>query len=430
MQKNAFTFVSLVIGIAAFGTGTTGTATIGNAEEANWSQFRGPNGNASSTANVPVRWSDEQNLAWKTQLPGRGASSPAIWGDRIFLTAFSGFGESVEQPGNKANLKLHMLAIDRTAGEIVWDKSFAANESTQGFGKRVADHGYATSTPATDGKAVYAFFGVNGVVAYDWDGKQMWRADVGTKTAGFGSAASPVIHGELVIVNASIESQTVYAFDKVTGKNVWKIDGVDRTWTSACIADVPGGSSELVINQKDILRGFDPKTGKQLWSCEGIDDYVVPVPIFHDGVVYCLGGRTNRCLAVKLGGRGDVTKSHKLWQVNIGANVTSPVYFDGHLYWASDKGIQCCLNATNGEVVYRERLPAKGRIYASLIRAGQHLYVSTRDQGVVVLKAEPKYEQVAVNLFASDKTLLNASPAVAGQQLFLRTDAYLYCIGE
>lgn len=406
------------------------TAPTVNADDANWSQFRGPNGNATATTNVPVRWSDEQNLAWKTQLPGRGASSPAIWGDRIFLTAFTGFGESVEQPGDKANLKLHVLAIDRNAGEIVWDKSFAANDATQDFGKRVADHGYATSTPATDGKSVYAFFGVNGVVAYDWDGNQMWRADVGTKTAGFGSAASPVVHGELVIVNASIESQTVFAFDKVTGKEVWKIEGVERAWTSACIADVPGESPELVINQKDILRGFNPKTGEQLWSCEGIHDYVVPVPVFHDGVVYCLGGRSNRCLAVKLGGRGDVTKSHKLWEVNIGANVTSPVYFDGHLYWASDKGIQCCLNATNGETVYRERLPAKGRIYASLIRAGQHLYVSTRDQGVVVLKAEPKYEQVAINSFESDKTLLNASPAVAGRQLFLRTDAYLYCIAE
>ncbi len=400
------------------------------ANDAQWPQFRGPNGNATSTKPVPLQWGDEQNLAWKTQLPGRGASSPVIWGDRIFLTAFTGYGASAESPGNKSDLKLHVLAIDRNAGEIVWDKSFAANEHTQDFGKRVADHGYATSTPVTDGKAVYAFFGVNGVAAYDWGGDLMWRADVGTKTAGFGSASSPVVFGDLLIVNASIESQTVFAFDKATGNEVWKIEDVARAWTSACVAETSTGDHELVINQKDILRGFDPKTGKQLWSCEGIHDYVVPVPVFHGGVVYCLGGRQNRALAVKLGGRGGITKTHKLWEVNIGANVTSPVYMDGRLHWASDKGIQVCLDATTGATLSRERLPAKGRIYASVIRAGSHLYVSTRDQGVIVLKAQPEYVEIAQNRFESDKTLLNASPAALGGQLYLRTDAFLYCIAE
>jgi hypothetical protein len=186
----------------------------------------------------------------------------------------------------------------------------------------------------------------------------------------------------------------------------------------------------LIINQKDVIFGFDPRTGKQLWSCDAIDDYIVPVPISHDGIVYCLGGRTNRCVAIKLGGRGDVTESHKLWQVNVGANVTSPIYYNGHLYWASDKAIANCLDAKTGESVYRKRLETRARIYASIIRAGERLYVTTRDQGVVVLAAKPEYKQLAVNTIETDEDMLNASPAVIGNQLLLRTDSFLYCIGE
>jgi len=147
-------------------------------------------------------------------------------------------------------------------------------------------------------------------------------------------------------------------------------------------------------------------------------------------VVYCLGGRQNRCIAVKLGGRGDVTDSHKLWEVNIGANVTSPIYYDGHLYWASDKAIANCLDAKTGEAVYRKRLNTRARIYASIVRVGERLYVTTRDQGVVVLDAKPEYRELAVNTIETDSNLMNASPAISGNQLLLRTDSYLYCIRE
>lgn len=395
-----------------------------------WPQFRGVGGNAASDdANTPLTWSGTENIAWKQALPGRGASSPIVWGDRIFLTAYTGFGTVEEAPGDKENLRLHVICLDRSSGKIVWDETIKPSPNTQDFGKRVADHGYATSTPVTDGEAVYAFFGVSGVVALDWDGKLLWRAEVGTKTAGFGSAASPVLFENLVIVNASIESDTVFAFDKKTGKEVWRIGDIVRAWTTPCVAEAPGGEHELVINQKFTVYGFAPRTGEKLWECAGIDDYVVPAPISHEGIVYCLGGRQNRCLAIKLGGRGDVTDSHKLWQVNIGANVTSPVYYEGHLYWASDKAIATCLNAKTGEALYRERLPTRARIYASMVRAGAKLYVTTRDQGVLVLSAEPAYKELALNVIETDDGLVNASPAITNNQLLLRTDAFLYCIG-
>ncbi|MBL6704922.1 MAG: PQQ-binding-like beta-propeller repeat protein [Planctomycetaceae bacterium] len=402
---------------------------VANAND--WPQFRGPSGNATAPdSNPPVTWSDSENIVWKTELPGRGASSPIVFGNRIFLTAYTGFGVNTEEPGDKANLKLHVLCFERDSGKLLWDRFIKASPATQSFGQRVADHGYATATPATDGEAVYAGFGVSGIVAYDMDGNLMWQAAIGDETAGFGSAASPVVYGEMVYVNASIESKTLFAFDKRTGKEVWKAESITKSWTTPCIAEVPGGSPELILNQQNEIFGFDPITGEKLWWCAGVEDYIVPVPVVHNGVAYCLGGRSNRAIAVKLGGRGDVTKTHKLWQSTIGANVTSPVYFDGHLYWASDKAIENCLRASDGKEVYQQRLPTRARIYSSIVRAGNKFYVTTRDQGIVVLAAKPEYEELAVNLIKSDETLVNASPAISGNQLLLRTDSYLYCIGE
>lgn len=395
-----------------------------------WPQFRGPGGNATSYASqTPLQWDDTKNVAWKTPLPGRGASSAIVLGDRVFLTAYTGYGVE-EEPGDKASLKLHVLCLKRKTGEILWDETIDASPNTQNFGNRVADHGYATSTPVTDGQHIYAYFGVSGLVAFDMDGTLKWRKETGAKTAGFGSASSPVLFDNLVIVNASIESDTMFAFDKKTGEEVWKVSPINRAWTSPCIAETSDGKHELVLNHKDEIQGFDPKTGEKLWSCAGIEDYIVPVPVYHDGVVYCLGGRSNRSIAVKLGGRGDVTKTHKLWESTIGANVTSPIYYDGHLYWASDKAIEVCLNAKTGEEVYRERLPTRARIYGSIVRAGDKLYVTTRDLGILVLAASPEYKVLAQNQFQQDTSLINASPAVSGDQLLVRTDRFLYCIGS
>ena len=396
----------------------------------NWSQFRGAGGNATaSDATIPLRWSTTENIAWKASLPGRGSSSPIIWDNRVFLTAYTGFGTWDTDTQNKSKLRLHVICLDRRDGNILWDRSIPAGEQAQDFTKRIQDHGYTSSTPVTDGEAVYAFFGVSGVVAYDWDGKLMWRAHVGTKTAGFGSASSPVVFDNLVIVNASIESGSVFAFDKNNGKVMWRIPEINRAWTTPCIAEIADGAKELILNQKDAIYGFDPQSGQKLWTCVGIDDYVVPIPISHEGVVYCLGGRQNRCIAVKLGGRGDVTETHKLWEVNIGANVTSPVYYNGHLYWANDRAIACCLNAKDGELIYRKRLNTRARIYASIVRGGDRLYVTTRDKGVVVLDAGPDYRELAVNTIETDKNMMNASPAISGDCLLLRTDTHLYCIG-
>ncbi|MFG0240818.1 MAG: PQQ-binding-like beta-propeller repeat protein [Gimesia chilikensis] len=400
-------------------------------QAADWSQFRGPSGNGvSESTGLPTEWSAEKNILWKTKLPGHGSSSPVLYGDQIFLTAYTDYGLTAEDDGNPADLRLRVISINREDGKIMWDQSVAPLNQVQKITKRIVDHGYASGTPACDETGVYAFFGTSGVVAYDLKGNLKWQADVGNKTAGFGSASSPILYKDFVIINASIECETLYALEKSTGKVAWKAENIVRAWTTPSIVDVPGGKQELVVNQKNQILGFDPDTGKQLWTCEGIQDYVVPVVVQNEGILYCLGGRSNRSIAVRPGGRGDVTKTHKLWEVNVGANVTSPVFHEGHLYWASDRGIAFCLNAKNGEVVYKNRLPTKSRLYASIVLADDKLYVTTRDNGVVVLKAVPEYVELARNEIKSDEDLFNASPAVSEGSIYLRTNGYLYRIAE
>lgn len=407
------------------------TPLLSQVDAADWSQFRGPSGNGiSSSTGLPTEWSDENNITWKTKLPGKGSSSPVLLGNQVFLTAYSGYGLSLDDEGTPSDLRLHVIAINRQNGEIMWDESVPPLNPVQKITKRIVDHGYASGTPACDESGVYAFFGTSGVVAYDLKGKLKWRADVGEGKAGFGSASSPILYKDFVIVNASIESQTVYALHKKNGEIAWKADNIMKAWTTPSIVNVPGGKPELIVNQKNQIFGFDPDTGKKLWTCEGIQDYVVPVVVQNEGILYCLGGRSNRSIAVRPGGRGDVTKTHKLWEVNIGANVTSPVYYNGHLYWASDRGIAFCLNAKNGEVVYKNRLPTKGRLYASIVLADEKLYITTRDNGVVVLKAAPEYVELARNVIATDEDLFNASPAVSEGSIYLRTHGYLYRIAK
>lgn len=407
------------------------TTNLTSLPAADWSQFRGPSGNGiSASTGLPTEWSAEKNIVWKTKLPGHGSSSPVLFGNQIFLTAYTGYGLTTEDDGNPSDLRLHVISVNRQNGDIMWDESVPPLNRVQKITKRIVDHGYASGTPACDETGVYTFFGTSGVVAYDLKGKLKWRSDVGEETAGFGSASSPILYKDFVIVNASIESDTVYALKKSNGEIAWKAENIVRAWTTPSIVDVPGGKQELVVNQKNQILGFDPDTGKKLWTCEGIQDYVVPVVVQNEGILYCLGGRSNRSIAVRPGGRGDVTKTHKLWEVNVGANVTSPVFYKDHLYWASDRGIAFCLNAKNGEVVYKNRLPTKSRLYASIVFGDGKLYITTRDNGVVVLKAGPEYQELARNEIETDEDLFNASPAVSEGSIYLRTNGYLYRISD
>lgn len=414
-------------GFAALLLAWLSTAHVAAQENAlTWPQFRGPGGAGRSTARgLPVRWSADENVIWKTRLAGRGTSSPIVVGNKICLTCYQGSPE-----GGEAPLKLLLVCLDRRAGKMIWTRELPAKLPEQENIRE--DHGYASSTPCTDGERIYAFFGKSGVFAFDLQGNQMWHADVGSGTSGWGSAASPIVHGELLIVNASVESESLIALDRRTGREVWRMRGMREAWNTPIIVDLPGQRQELVAARAGELLAVDPSTGAPLWSCAtDIQWYMVPSVVCEDGIVCALGGRSGTAaLAVRCGGRGDVTQSHRLWTSVKGSNVSSPVMYNGHLYWMNDNsGIAYCAEAATGKIIYEKRVPRASQVYASALLADGRIYYVSRSGRTFVLPAEPRYELLQVNDL-DDGSMFNASPAVAGNQLLLRSDRYLYCIGE
>ena len=416
-----------------------GLATL-SASAGDWTRFRGLNGSGVATdANVPTTWSDAKNLKWKTALPGRGSSSPIICGERIFVTSYSGYGE--ESGGNPADLKRHLVCLDRSSGKILWDKTVAAElpeDPYQGF---ITEHGYASGTPVTDGERVYVFFGKTGVLAFDFSGKQLWQVNVGKQSSNrrWGSGASLLLYKNMVIVNAAEESRSVRALDTSTGKEIWKAESesMELSFSTPTLVDCGGGRTDLVVAVPGELWGFNPDTGKLRWFAQtGIRGNVSPSVVASDDLLFVTGGfPQSGTVAVRGGGKGDVTKTHVLWSSEVASYVPSPVVMGEHLFFVSDKGVATCLEVQTGKLVTKEPLPgivSTGRggkpVYASTILAGKYLYAVTRRKGAFVLDATPQMKVVAQNSFAGDESDFNATPAISGNQLFLRSNKFIYCI--
>ncbi len=395
-----------------------------------WSSFRGPGGmGVSQSKRLPTAWSDSENLAWKSELPGAGSSSPTVWADRIFLTCYSGYFVPGGAEGSLDELTRHLVCLKQSSGEVIWDKRVKAKLPEE---TRIRDHGFAANTPAADSERIYAFFGKSGVHAYSHDGKPLWQADVGSNTHGWGTSASPVLYENLVFINASVESQSLIALDRSTGEEIWRAGGIKEAWNTPVIVKTESGDDELVVATHGKVFAFNPKSGERLWSCAtDITWYMVPCVVAEEGVVYVLGGRSGiASLAVRAGGRGDVTESHRLWTSKKGSNVTSPVIHKGHLYWMHEKlGIAYCAQAETGELVYEERMNRAGQVYASTLLADGRLYYSNRSGKTFVVTAKPDFELLSTNDLR-DGSLFNASPAVSGKQILIRSDKFLYCIGK
>lgn len=399
---------------------------------ADWLQFRGPGGlGVAPDKNLPITWSDSTNLLWKTALPGPGSSSPIVVGKRIFVTCYSGYGLDPNNPGDITKLKRHLVCLDQQ-GKILWTRDVVTDAADAPFaGSFITQHGYVSGTPASDGKAVYCFFGVAGVVAFDLDGKQLWRTSVGVGAYDWGSGSSPVLAGDHVIVNASIESGSLVALNKSDGNKVWEQKVMKWSWVTPLVIDAKG-RPEVVVSVENHLLAFDPKSGQELWNCEGLADYVCPSLTAHDGVVFAIGARDNTAIAVRAGGAGDVTKANLLWTLKRGSNVSSPVYHDGYLYWASEsRGVVYCADARSGKLKYEERLdPDADLIYASAFLGDGRIYYVSRNQGTYVVEAKPEFKQIAHNTFANDTSVFNGSPAPMAGNLLLRSNRYLYCVGK
>jgi outer membrane protein assembly factor BamB len=403
---------------------------VAEADANDWPRFRGPSGMGTSRATgLPVTWSDTENIVWKAELPGPGASSPIVFNDRIYLTCYTGFFVPGESGGSQEDLKRHLIAVRRTDGSIIWDQSMAAKLPEE---NQIRDHGFAANSAAADSERVYVFYGKTGVFAYDHDGKKVWEADVGSNTHGWGTSASPVLFKNLVFINASVESESLVALDRATGQEKWRAEGIRESWNTPVVVTASSGREELVVAMQGKVLAFNPDTGAPLWSCNtDIGWYMVPSIVAADGIIYCLGGRSGiAALAVRAGGSGDVTETHRLWTSQKGSNVSSPVYLDGHLYWMHEqRGTAYCAKADSGEVVYEKRLDRAGQVYSSALLADGKIYYLTREGRTFVLAAKPEFEQLAANDLER-RGMFNGSPAVDGRRLLIRSDKYLYCIGK
>ena len=406
---------------------------------ADWPQFRGPSGDGISVAaEVPLTWSETQGVAWRTPLPGPGSSSPIVWGDRVMVTCYSGYGIRDAANGPKEGLKRHLVCARLTDGEVLWTKTIAAELPEDDYTGYLTEHGYASSTPVTDGQQIFVFFGKTGVLAFDMDGNEQWRKAVGKESSNrrWGSAASLVLYKDMVIVNGAEESQSILALNKQTGQEVWKAEAasLELTYGTPTLVELPDGAVELVISVPGEVWGLNPDTGKLLWYAEtNLTGNVCPTVVAHEGIVYAFGGyRSSGGHALRAGGRGDVTDSHELWFTRESSYVATPLFHDGFLYWIDDRGQAHCLDAKTGESVYRKRVPGlntNGRpVYASPILAGDRLYVVSRWSGTFVLPAKPAFEILAQNRVQSDESDFSGTPAVVGRRLLLRSGCYLYCV--
>lgn len=433
------------------------------ATAADWPRFRGPNGSgiAPDDKPVPVEWSATKNLKWKADLPGPGSSSPIVVDDRVFVTCWSGYADNGEQraSGDISALKRHLICIDRTTGKILWNQSVPAKQPEEQYGGMFAQNGYASHTPVSDGKSVFAFFGKSGVHAFDLDGKELWQADVGNwdDRRGWGTASSPILHGDVLIVPAVVESQALFGFDKNTGKQLWKApsEGFASTWGTPVIAKGENGD-EIVISVPGEVWGFNPDTGKLRWYAGGLQSDSVCNSVIADGsTVITMGERGGGSVAIKAGGKGDVSATHTLWTGSNGPRIPTPILWEGRLHWISSN-IATCRDAKTGAEIYSERIESSGSggsensggfggagggfggggrrggggDYSSPVAANGHLYQVTRRGEVIVIKLGPKFELVARNRIEGDTSDHSATPAISNGNLFLRSSRTLYCIGE
>ncbi len=406
-------------------------ATLANASD--WPQFRGPGGSGVGDAKgLPVKWSSTENIVWRTKLPGPGTSSPIVIGKRLYVTSYSGYGLEPGM-GDMNSLVRHLVCIDPAKGDIIWTKDFkpVLPESKYGPGGNESQHGYASSTPASDGKHLYLFLGKSGVYCLDLDGKEIWQASVGTSTHGWGSSNSPVLYKNLVLINASIESNSLVALDKSTGKEIWRVKNIRSSWNTPVLVDAPGGGAELVLSDSSAVIGYDPSDGKELWRVGGFSGYVCASVVADKGVVYVVrtGAKSGgSALAIKAGGRGDVAESHVLWRANGSSLVSSPVVAGGKVYWVS--GTVHCLDAATGkEIVKAARIAGNGRPYSSPLLADGKLFVMSIKGGGSVVDAAT-LQELSHNVFAEDTSRVNSCPIVHDNRILLRTDRFLYCIGK
>jgi len=421
---------------------------FGNAQT-NWPQWRGTGGSGISTeTGVPLEWSESKNIAWKTAIPGRGHSSPIVWGDRIFLTtSIEGpivpgaeavrhyrRGEEYLHPdsvGANHSYTMKLFCLDLKSGRVLWEKT--VYEGTV-HDNRHKKNTYASATPATDGRFVYLSFEAEGVYCYDFDGKRIWKTSLGKiAKGGMGPGTSPVLYENLVILQCDQEygeGSFIAAVDKKTGKEVWRVSRDQRrSWATPLLIKT-AQRTEMVTSGPNKIISYDPGTGRELWSAPGVVSNPIPSPVAGQGLVFVTAGSdTKRAFAIRLGGSGDLAgTSNLVWSYDKGtAYVPSPILYNDYLYLVTDAGAITCIEAGTGKVIYQTRIPMAARFTASPVAfEGKILFVS-EDGDSFILKGGPTPEILNANALGEP---VYASPAIVPGRILIRGQDNLYCIAN
>ena len=391
----------------------------------NWPAWRGPAGDGRcAEKDLPLRWGTAENVRWKVPLPDAGNSTPVVWRDRIFLTQ-----------ATKGGTRRALLCLDRAGGKELWKAEVAYREKEPTHGTNP----YCSASPVTDGERVVVSHGSAGLFCYDLAGKELWRKDVGKMTHVWGNASSPVLYRDLAILWVGPgERQVLLAVDKRSGKTAWEhrepggSDGITNkdwvgSWSTPVVTRV-GGRDELILSVPQKVKGFDPRTGKELWACAGLGKLVYASPVCSpDGVVVAMSGYGGPALAVRAGGNGDVTRTHRLW-VHAGnpQRVGSPVLVGGHAYLINEPGQAQRIELLTGKDLWKKERTG-GSPWGSLVAAGDRLYITTQDGETLVLAAGPAFKVLARNRLGETT---RASVAVSDGEIFIRTYKHLWCIGK
>ena len=412
----------------------------------NWHQWRGPNATGvSTTANPPVKWSEDENVKWKVAIEGQGTSTPIIWGDKVFLLTAINTGvkdPSIPDPEDQPKTNFFdikqpnaqhafvVLCLDRNSGKEIWRQIATTKIPHQGAHN---DNDFAPASPTTDGKHLYCWFGSAGLFCYDLQGNKIWEKKLGEVKVGssLGEGCSPVLHeGKLVIVRDHAGQSTIEVLDAKTGKTLWKRERDEgNAWATPRIIQ-HSGKTQVITAASGFVRSYNLDTGDLIWQCSGLTGNAIPCPVVEGDYVICMTGYQGySAMAIPLTETGDISDSEKiLWKKERGTPyIPSPLLYEGLLYYnQSNQSILTCVDSKTGEVAFGpERVGELSNIYASPVGAGGRVYLTGRNGNTVVLQRGPEYKVTALNKLDER---FDASPALAGNQLFLRGAKHLYCI--
>ncbi len=386
----------------------------------NWPQWRGPTGQGfCAEKDLPLTWSQNENVKWKIDLEMQGNSTPVVWGERIFLTQATTEGKVRS-----------LLCFARDDGRKLWQRDVPYDKPERNWNK----NWYANASPLTDGERVVVTFGSAGMVCYNFAGEELWkRTDLGEWQHAFGNGASPVFYGDLVIQWCGPNEKGrnfLLAAKKATGETVWEYDEKNGSWGTPIVVN-HGDRDQLLLSTVPHLKSFDPKTGDVLWYCEGLNKYAYASPLFsaEHGIAVAMSGYNGAALAVKVGGEGDITAS-RLWDhPNNIQRVGSGMIIGDHCYLVEENGVPHCYELQTGKQVWElDKRPSGGTTWGSMVHAEGRLYVLMRSGKTLVFAAQPQYELLATNDIGPAET--NSSLAISNGDVFLRTFKHLWCIGK